>query len=230
MRPLSFAKSSLAALLSAAVLTGCKPIGSQSALSFSAASGQTQNLAVTSTQLAGGRITVSGPQGYCIDASTLRRTPTGGFAAIASCNILSGGTNGPIVEPVLLTVSVSPSPGAAPSPSDLAAALQTELLQNRELSAVTAGQMATGGATAFQGSDPRHWRGAFLIGGDLVGLALYAPAGSPLVGAQGAAFLNTVSSRIRARSSGPNPMAQQSQPDVEPVALRLDRLFGSRDL
>lgn len=222
-------RTTAAALLGAAVLIGCKPIGTGSPLSFTEAAGQSRNLALPRADLADGRISVSGPQGYCIDASTLRSASTGGFAAIASCNILSGGT-GPIVEPVLLTVSVSPSPGTAPSPAQLAEALQTELLQSRALSAVTAGQMATGGAAAFRGSDPRHWRGAFLIGGDLVGLALYAPQGSPLVGAQGAAFLNTVSMRIRAESSGAKPIAEQPQPQADPVALRLNRLFGPRDL
>jgi hypothetical protein len=185
---------------------------------------------MTRARLAGGQVVVSGPQGYCIDASTLRSSARGGFAAIASCNILTGGNAGVIVEPVLMTVAVSPATGPAPSLTDLASALQTTLLENRELSAVAAGQMATGGATAFEGADPRHWRGTFLIGDKLVGLALYAPVDSPLVGMQGAAFLNTVSSRIRANSSGDGPIAQQSQPTTEPLESRLGRLFEQRDL
>jgi hypothetical protein len=130
----------------------------------------------------------------------------------------------------LLTVTVSPASGTPPGLPELATALQTSLLENRELSAVTAGLMATGGANAFQGSDPRHWRGAFLIGDKLIGLALYAPVGSPQVGMQGAAFLNTVSSRIRASSSTSGPIAQQPQPATDPLASRLGRLFGQRDL
>lgn len=230
MRSVRQLKAILTALLGAAVLAGCGPVGTDGALSFLQTADRRTSKALSTAVIAGGRISVSGPDGYCVDASTLRRTPTVGFAAIASCNILTDGSAGPIVEPVLLTVTVSPSPGAAPTLTDLAAALGTEVLATRELDAVTAGQMATGGDSAFPGSDPRHWRGAFVIGSDLVGLALYAPAGSPLAGAQGAAFLDTVSSRIRAKSTGAAPIAQQSQPATDPLAARLGRLFGRRDL
>ncbi len=186
---------------------------------------------VTSTRLAGGAITVSGPDGYCIDPTTLRSTTLGGFAAIASCNIMSGGQDGPIVEPALMTVTVSPAAGAAPSPADLADALGTTLLQDRELSALAVGQMASGGESAFDGSDPRHWRGAFVIGRHLIGVTLYAPQGSPMLGAQGAAFLNTVSSAIRAAAvPDARASAEQSQPSTELLEARLDRLFESRDL
>jgi len=186
---------------------------------------------LVSADLARGRITVSGPDGYCIDPTTLRRSPNGGFAAIASCNILSGGEGGPVVEPALVTVAVSRATGATPAPADLADVLGTELLSSRELSAVDVGQMASGGASAFSGSDPRHWRGTFALGDHLVGVTLYAPEGSPLLGAQGAAFLNTVSSRIRARSDPAGlPSAEQSRSSVDPLAAELERLFGPRDL
>lgn len=200
-----------AALSCAALLSGCDAPGAGNALSFLATQESPEDLALRRAELAGGSINVSGPDGYCIDASTVRSSSAGGFAAIASCHILSGGTGGPIVEPALVTVTVSRATGDAPTPEALAAALGTDLLQNRDLSAITAGQMATGGQTAFEGSDPRHWRGAFLLGDHLVGLALYAPQGSPLVGLQGAAFLNTVSSRIRANSEPTRASAEQSQ-------------------
>ena len=186
---------------------------------------------LTSAALARGGIIVKGPDGYCIDPTTLRSTSNGGFAAIASCNIISGGQTGPIVEPALMTVTVSPAPGAAPSPVELAEALGTRLLESRELSALAVGHMATGGENAFAGSDPTHWRGAFVLGPHLVGVTLYAPKDSPLIGVQGAAFLNTVSSAIRANSpqSGPQS-AEQSQSSVDPLAARLGRLFARRDL
>ena len=105
--------------MGAVVLAGCGPVGTDGTLSFLQAAERSDSPALPGTTLAGGRISVSGPQGYCIDATTLRRTPTGGFAAIASCNILTGGAEGPIVEPVLLTVSVSPFPGTAPTLAEL---------------------------------------------------------------------------------------------------------------
>ncbi|HKK97612.1 MAG TPA: dihydroxy-acid dehydratase [Marivita sp.] len=217
------------ALSGAAFLTGCDAVEGGAALSFLDA-GQDTNPALISAPLAGGDITVSGPEGYCIDATTLRSTNSGGFAALASCRILSGGEAGPIVEPGLLTVTVSRATGDAPTPAVLASALNTDLLREAELSSVNAGQMATGGESAFDGSDARHWRGAFVLGNRLIGLALYAPEGSPLVGAQGAAFLNTVSSRIRASSRAGEARADAPQSMTDPATRRLSRLFGTNDL
>ena len=73
---------------------------------------------LTSAGLAGGDIRVSGPDGYCVDPNSLRRSATGGFAAIASCNILSGGAQGPVIEPALAIVTVSKADGPAPTPAD----------------------------------------------------------------------------------------------------------------
>jgi len=216
--------------IAVALLAGCDALGAGSNLSFLETGDATKNLALTRADLAGGAVTVLGPDGYCVDASTLRSTLSGGFAAIASCRILSGGQAGTIVEPGLVTVTVSRARGGVPTPDALAEALETELLATRELSALAVGQMATGGDTAFDGSDPRHWRGTFALGNHVVGLALYAPKGSPLVGPQGAAFLNTVSSRIRARSKASDRSAEQSQTSEDQVTKRLSRLFGSRDL
>lgn len=205
----------MAALTGAVFLSGCQIMGDPGSLPFLEAALETANPAASTASLANGAIIVSGPDGYCVDTRTLRSTASGGFAAIASCNILTDGESGPIVEPVLVTVTVKNTTGAVPSPQDIASALETELLDNRELSAVTAGQLAKGGETAFQNSDPRHWRGVFEIGNHLVGVTLYAPKGSPFVGAQGAAFLNTVSSRIRANSATPNRSAEQTQPEID---------------
>ena len=220
-----------AALLGAACITGCDETGAFGAMPLLETNGVASAPLMTSTQLARGAITVKGPDGYCIDPTTLRRTSSGGFAAIASCHIMSGGQNGPIVEPGLMTVTVSPTPGAAPSPKDLAQALGTTLLQSRELSALEVGRMATGGQTAFAGSDPTHWRGAFVIGPHLIGVTLYAPQNSPLLGAQGAAFLNTVSSAIRANAfTEKTASAEQSQSTFDPLTRRLGLLFASNDL
>ncbi|MCI5110644.1 MAG: dihydroxy-acid dehydratase [Marivita sp.] len=220
-----------AALLGAAYLTGCGPTGAFGSMSLLQGDAASEAPLVTSAELARGAITVSGPDGYCIDPATLRRTPSGGFAALASCHIMSGGQTGPIVEPALITVTVSPAPDEVPGPSDLAEVLGTTLLQDRELSALAVGLMATGGEAAFDGSDPRHWRGAFVIGPHLIGVTLYAPKDSPLVGAQGAAFVNTVSSTIRAKArTDTAARADQPQSSRDPLAERLGRLFARRDL
>ncbi len=224
-------KTLCAALFSAAFLSGCAESGAFGQMSLLQNSASGLPILVSTAELARGDITVAGPDGYCIDQTTLRSSKTGGFAAMASCHIMSGGTEGAIVEPALVTVTVSAAPETVPSPQDLAAALQTDLLQSRELSALAVGQMATGGENAFAGSDAKHWRGAFVTGDYLVGVTLYAPQGSPLIGAQGAAFLNTVSSDIRAKSrSRSSASAEQSQSQVDPLTARLGRLFARRDL
>ena len=219
------------ALLSAVLLLGCDVVGPPGSMSLLENEAGEPTSLIASAALARGQIIVLGPDGYCIDPASLRTSGTNGFAAIASCNILSDGTIGPIVEPVLVTVTVNAYEDAAPGPDDLSIALGTKLLQSRKLGAVELGQLATGGESAFAGSDPRHWRGAFLIGGHLVGVTLYAPQGSPLVGVQGASFLNEVSSRIQTNSRAVLPnSAEQSQSSVDPVEQRLGRLFEGDDL
>lgn len=222
-----------AALMGAAclVLAGCTPTDTPGALSLAEGASTSEPTPLLAARLARGQIVVSGPEGYCIDPTSLRSTAAGGFAAIASCNILSSGRGGPFVEPVLVTVTVSRATNGSPSLTDLASALQTDLLQERDLSGLRVGQMVSGGEAAFAGSDPKHWRGAFVLDSHLVGVALYAPVGSPLIGAQGAAFLNTVSSRIRARSATSRARsAEQSQSPVDPLETRLGRLFERGDL
>lgn len=220
-----------AALLGAAYLAGCSETGALGRMSLLQNQETSEALILASTRLAGNAITVTGPDGYCIDPATMRSTANSGFAALASCHIMSGGQSGPIVEPMLITVTVSPASGPAPNPAELAQALGTTLLQNRELSALDLGQMATGGEVAFSGSDPKHWRGAFVLGPHMIGVTLYAPTDSPLLGAQGAAFVNTVSSAIRANAKlDASARAEQSQSSLDPLAMRLGRLFASNDL
>ena len=59
-------------------------------------------------ELAGGKVVVAPPRGYCVDPRSLRKGLTGGFALIASCNSLTGDYSGADVEPVLMTVQVQP--------------------------------------------------------------------------------------------------------------------------
>ncbi|MCL3881333.1 dihydroxy-acid dehydratase [Marivita sp. GX14005] len=218
----------MSAALFLAALSACDMPGETGALSLLEDGGDKNALAAAS--LAGGAIVLSGPEGYCVDATSLRSTAAGGFAAIASCAILSGGQSGPLVEPALVTVTVARATRDAPSPEELARAMGAELLRTRKLKAVTAGHMASGGESAFLNSDPRHWRGTFVLNGRLIGLALYAPRNSPLIGNQGAAFLDSVAARIRANSGKATPIAQQSQPSTGDLAAQFDRLSEEGDL
>lgn len=225
---------SLGAALCTALLSGCDATAPGGASFFSNPrdeAGQGETVRLLRQAELGGAIRVSGPEGYCIDPATLDASRKSGFAVLASCNILSGGAAGAVVEPAIVTIAASPSgEGAPPAPDSLAEALGTTMLADRSTEEFTLAQMAAGGDTAFDGGDPRHWRAGFSLGGLSVGLALYAPKGSPLAGSAGAAFLETVRSRIRATNAQKTADAEIPPAGADPLAEGLRRLFTRRNL
>ncbi len=152
--------------------------------------------------LAGGDVRLSGPAGYCIDPDTLRVGSNQSFALLASCRILSKGAAGPQVEPVLIVVTVGNrgSGDTLPAPQNLAAVAQAPLIEGWTREGLSLALLAQGGDAAFEGGDPRYWRGAFVQGGRLVGLALYVPKGSAVLDAQGAEMLRVLSAQVRTDS------------------------------
>ncbi|AUC53383.1 dihydroxy-acid dehydratase [Sagittula sp. P11] len=144
--------------------------------------------------LAGGSVVVDGPEGYCIDPETSRSRNGQGVAVIASCYILSGGKAGYNVPPVIVTVTVGPKDpgGAVPDPAALAKAAGAPLLGAYEDDGLTLAHLGSGGDKMLSEGDQRYWRGAFLQGGHMVGLALYAPEGDAMAGRDGARMLGQV--------------------------------------
>ncbi|MBV2359192.1 dihydroxy-acid dehydratase [Thalassococcus sp. CAU 1522] len=155
--------------------------------------------------LLGGDVVVAGPPGYCVDQRTLTSRGGRGFAMIASCNILSRGQTGDIVAPAVVTVTAG-GRGAVqdlPSPETIAAELGAPLIGRYDRDGVRLAHLATGGDALFPDGDPRHWRGAFVQGDRIVGLALYAPKGHPILsGDSGGTLLRAVRARIAALSKG----------------------------
>lgn len=154
--------------------------------------------------MAGGDIVVAGPSGYCVDPTTLQNRLGRGFALIASCHILSGGRLGDPVATMLVSVTVGPHGTAddLPTPSEIASASGVSLLGGETSDGFVAAHLASGGDGALPGGDDRYWRGAFLQGDRLIGLALYAPKGSALSGSTGGAMLARVKTRIATLSGG----------------------------
>ncbi|MCR8549056.1 dihydroxy-acid dehydratase [Salipiger sp. P9] len=184
-----------------------------------------------------GDVVVAGPEGYCVDPVTLARRAGRDFAVIASCNILSGGKAGMFVEPMIMTVTVGgiDSAAALPAPSALALQAGQELIGGSTRDGLVAAQLAGGGTEVLEDGDPRYWRGAFLHNGRMIGLALYAPRGSFLAGADGREMLRAVQTRILRLSpeaAPPRPEDEQTAPP--PAAAAGDglfgRLFGAKDL
>lgn len=160
--------------------------------------------------LENGGVVVAGPGGYCVDPQTLERRAGSGFAVLASCQNLSGGTVGTFVDPMMLTVAVGPREGSAelPSPETMAAeAGQSRIAGGGQRDGLSMVHLGAGGNRVLPEGDPRYWRGAFRLNGRLVLMALYAPQGGILAGDEGAAMLQAVRARIVALS--PEAAAQR---------------------
>lgn len=152
-----------------------------------------------SVALGDGALTVTAPRGYCVDRSSLRG-PSGRVVLLASCERLTG-MPGVAVEPAVMTVSVLPQAGDAPAPTPegLARAVAPARVgQSGTLGDLVYAQVIGGDSAPLPGGDPHHWRGARMVAGHLVGVAVYAPEGSALSGAEGRALLRALSDGVRA--------------------------------
>lgn len=177
--------------------------------------------------IAGGDVVVAGPDGYCVDPTTLQSRAERGFAIIASCSILSNGRLGDAVPAMLVSVTVGPrgDTGDLPRPREIAAAADAPLLAGEALPGFVVAHLAQGGRALLPDGDDRYWRGAFVLGDRLVGLALYAPEGSTLAGQGGGEVLARVRARIVSESSRTARPLVQAKPKPEGGGL-LGRLFN----
>ena len=143
---------------------------------------------VRQVELVRGKVAIVAPRGYCIDAESRRQGLAGGFVLIAACNSLTGDYSGADAEPVLMTAQAQPGflTRELPDAATLAAAAGAgRMLHKVDGDGLTLVHLDAGGDRGLPSGDPRHWRGALLINGYLVGLALYAPKGSAMAGPRG---------------------------------------------
>lgn len=179
-------------------------------------------------RLAGGDVVVAGPDGYCLDPVTVENSAERGFVLIASCHILSGGIVGASVEPVLVTVTVGPKGTVTdiPSPQQLAVTAKAPLLGGGTEAGFVVAHLGANGDAVLDNGDARHWRGAFLQGDRLVGLALYAPKGSAYAASRGGAFLDRVHAKIVSQSPGgsaPAPALKKNRGEENLLGRLFDR-------
>jgi len=165
-----------------------------------------------------GAVILSAPRGYCVDADSMRRS-SGRVALLAPCERLTG-QPGIAVAPAVMTVSIMPQGDApAPSPEGLARAVAPARTGAGGTQAGLAYvQVMDGGETVLPGGDPRHWRGARTVAGHLVGLAVYAPEGSPLAGPEGRGLLHDLAEGLRAGAQTPPSRARTSPAGLFPVS------------
>lgn len=161
--------------------------------------------------LAGGNLVVRGPDGYCVDGTSLNNRASGGFALIASCQVLSGGDEGARVGIAVMTVSAVPAVEGDKLPdADAfgAAFAPTRVLWTGERQGVRLVHLAAGGDALFDEADPRYWRGLIALNGHVISLAAYGPEGSAAASSSGGRLLIDLAAAMRAAS--PNLPARQA--------------------
>lgn len=159
----------------------------------------TGTAALRQAVLADGAVVLRPPSGYCIDARSLSDRPRAGFALIGSCASLTGEATGVFVEPAIISISLSPAVEGATTTDSRA--FQQALGRGRIIKAVSSDDLSLlqveGGASIPPSADQRHWRGLMVVEGQVLGLALYAAQGSPMIDDQGMRLLVSLADGIR---------------------------------
>ncbi|MCE8007394.1 hypothetical protein [Aestuariivita sp.] len=150
---------------------------------------------VTRAAMSDGALQLATPQGYCIDQRSLRDR----FALLGRCDTLGvQGTFG-AWELAIVTVSLAPvEPGTVPADVGAfpAAPGSDEVLRTLERGDLTLTQLRTQ-ETPVDGTSGQYWRTAFVLNGQLVSLALYAPDTSQATGDEGARILQDIARATR---------------------------------
>ena len=157
-----------------------------------------------------GEVIVTGPRGYCIDRSSIKRGPAGRFALLASCESLTD-QPGISVEPAVLTVAVLPHATSAVQPSSeaMAEALgRASVRDTEDGDGIAIVHIAQGGDTVLPGGDPSYWRASMVINGHLVGLAAYGPRDGAIAGTGGRDVLRDLAETLRAASPAPDSVSR----------------------
>ena len=173
--------------------------------------------------LAGGSLRLAAPRGFCIDARSSSASAQGGFALLVPCG--RGWQLGR--KGAVLTAAAGPAAAdaTAPDAEDIAAMFaRAEVLERREDGPLPLVRLKYPGHTA-KGASPVHWRGAFVIEGHLVALALYAPAGSPALGPRGARLLEELTTATLAAST--EPEAQDKAPSAPEAGAKTSEQAAS---
>ena len=207
-------------------LAGCLASGPAGQANFAASGDDGANRKAPAQKrqvpLFGGEVIVAGPQGYCIDPTSLPKRGGGHVVLMASCEALTG-LPGHSVEPVLITVSVLPYRKNATHPD--ARALAKQMQPARVLDIVD----GDGISLVHLGAG-----GAQEINGHVIGLAVYAARGGRAAGPKGQRLIVDLAEIMRDKSPTrvirpePSPMAQPLTPGPQshPSAPRTEGILG----
>ena len=189
--------TSKAALVGAslALTSACQPIG---ALSLSSAPKEQ----VTRASLAAGNVQLVAPFGYCVDERSVRVRATESFAMLARCDTLGMRGFFAAQDLAVITVTVvSTDDTSQPTAKGLAASAAPATVLDQQTRGGLPFVRLKGDRHEVDGASPEHWRSAFVVNGQLVGLALYANDGSLALTDEGALILSDLASQTRKAST-----------------------------
>lgn len=184
--PISYARG-LSAALGLVLVAGCLPSDGGS---------QTKDrVAVRKSSLLQGQIQIPAPQGYCVDPASQKDHARAGFVLMAGCDGLAGLPPGSLVTPAILTVSaLIPQQGTPDVKNMLRALGEEDILTRSEKDGLLIVQVRDDKLVP-EGSDPTHWRGAMVLDGALVTMAVYGNDG--IAGDKGRALLTKLAQGVR---------------------------------
>ncbi|HGG04639.1 MAG TPA: hypothetical protein ENK28_04220 [Aliiroseovarius sp.] len=174
-------------------------------------------------RLAGRKILVQGPDGFCVDPASRLENRQGGFVVLGSCAALSGNDQAPSpARPAVLTVSVSPMPrDVATTTAGLQDFLATEDGQSQLVASGAAeilSVQSSGGVQVIHARDTsptrpaaladEYWRGFIVVRGYLLSLTVSATASSAISDQYGRqmllAFVNSMQNANPERQNAGN--------------------------
>ncbi|MBN2907654.1 MAG: hypothetical protein JXJ18_13170 [Rhodobacteraceae bacterium] len=207
-------------LVAALALSGCVGTGPQAGSGtggFAFSRAAPQKLAV-----AGGTVTIAGPQGFCIDGRASRDGADGAFVLMASCAAITRNRKAPVPpEEALLTASVSPQPGPGGSAKDRALVLKRyfasdegraalardgrpgsiaidEMRDRDGLFLIHARDRSAGLASGLRDD---FWRAIFEVNGRIVTASVVGMEAQPFSTSTGLNILRDFAARIRTESA-----------------------------
>ena len=181
------------ALFALLCLAGCDDIATATLFS------PTRQAAFQQTDMVGGAVTLVAPAGFCIDRSALKPQ----FALLARCDALGSQASTGSTPIGVIAVSVTPAPGAValPSAGQIATASGLGAPRNTQSSRTRTIFRSTGPAPV-DGMSDTQWRGAALVGGYLLGVALYGPEGGRAVSGEGSKVVSALIEGTASASQG----------------------------
>lgn len=180
---------------SLALTSACQPDG---ALSFAAAPKEQ----ITRASLAAGNVQLVAPFGYCIDERSVRVRATESFAMLARCDTLGARGFFSAQDLAVITVTaVNADTASQPTAKELAASTSPATVLELKTRGGLPFARLTGNTHEVDGASPEHWRSAFVVNGQLVGLALYANDESLALTDEGALVLSELATQTRKASA-----------------------------